>query len=202
MENHQDHRLDYPATGRNKDVILDVLKQELPREGHVLEIGSGSGQHAVHFQPEFPGVVWQTSDPFAEARRSVAAWIDSENLDMPTPLDLDATGQNWPTGDYRAVISINMIHISPWASCEGLMRNSGNLLSPGGVLYLYGPFMVDARHTAASNQTFDQDLRQRNPDWGIRDIDQVTQLAEENGFTFRKKVEMPANNLSVIFERQ
>lgn len=205
MNDTPDRRLDYPATGRNREAILKVLTEHLSNSGTCLEIGAGSGQHAVHFQPHFPGLRWQTSDPFDEARRSIAAWISHEGLDMPAPLDLDATGDWQPQfkrQSLAAIISINMIHISPWSSCQGLMRNAGIHLKPGGILYLYGPFIIDDMPTAPSNIAFDGSLKSRNSDWGLRHLSDVCKEAEINGLVFKTKVSMPANNFSVIFERQ
>lgn len=201
-QTEDDGRLDYPATGRNRDAILDVLKRVLPGRGMVLEIGSGTGQHAAYFAPNLPALTWQTSDPDAGARRSIAAWIEAEAVSMPPPLAIDATDQIWAAIGVTAVVSINMIHIAPWASCLGLIRNAGTTLPEGGILYLYGPFQVGGVHTATSNAEFDLSLRSQNPEWGVRNLDDVAELALEHGFQLAETVRMPANNLSVIFHRK
>ena len=201
-QTEDDGRLDYPATGRNRDAILDVLKRVLPDRGMVLEIGSGTGQHAAYFAPNLPALTWQTSDPDAGARRSIAAWIEAEAVSMPPPLAIDATDQIWAAIGVTAVVSINMIHIAPWSSCLGLIRNAGTTLPKGGILYLYGPFQVGGVHTATSNAEFDLSLRSQNSEWGVRNLDDVAELALEHGFQLAETVRMPANNLSVIFHRK
>lgn len=201
-QTEDDGRLDYPATGHNRDAILDVLKRVLPDRGMVLEIGSGTGQHAAYFALNLPALTWQTSDPDAGARRSIAAWIEAEAVSMPPPLAIDATDQIWAAIGVTAVVSINMIHIAPWASCLGLIRNAGTTLPKGGILYLYGPFQVGGVHTATSNAEFDLSLRSQNSEWGVRNLDDVAELALEHGFQLAETVRMPANNLSVIFHRK
>lgn len=196
-----DLRLDYPATSRNRDAILDVLTSILPDHGQILEIDSGSGQHAIYFKAAMPHLDWQTSDPEEAARTSIAGWINSEKLNMPAPLDIDASRDDWPIDQISAIMSINMIHISPWGSCQGLMRGAAKHLPSSGVLYLYGPFCEDGHFKAPSNAAFDASLEQRNPEWGVRDLALVIQEAENNGLVFQKKIEMPSNNLSVIFKK-
>jgi len=201
-QTNNDGKLDYPATGRNRDAILDVLKRVLPESGTVLEIGCGSGQHAAYFAPSFSALTWQVSDPDADARQSAAAWAAAEAVALPPPLAIDATDDAWPVSGVTAVVSINMIHIAPWPSCLGLIRNAGAVLSEGGALYLYGPFKVGGVHTAQSNAQFDLSLRSQNSEWGVRNLDDVAELALENGFQLAETVRMPANNLSVIFRRK
>lgn len=197
-----DLKLSWPAPDRNKEPILEVLERHLPQSGLVLEIASGSGQHAVHFAPNFPGVVWQPSDPELEHRQSITAWREHANIaNMSDPLDLDTTHDAWQVEEAAAIICINMIHISPWQSSQGLFRGAADLLPPSAPVILYGPFMIEGRHTSASNAQFSENLQRRDPEWGVRDLADVTSLARENGFDFDEKIEMPANNLSVIFRK-
>ncbi len=197
-----DERLHYPATQRNRDAILDVLRAVLPPSGLVLEIASGSGEHAVHFARAFPNLAFQPSDPQPEAVRSIAAWIaDSGAANIRPPLTLDVTMPDWPLDAADAMLCINMIHIAPWRASEGLMRGAANILRPGAPLYLYGPYRRAEVVTAASNEAFDADLKARNPEWGLRDLADVARLAHATGFSGPQVTEMPANNLSVVFRR-
>lgn len=195
-----DPRLYRAHVARNRDPILEVLRRVLPPRGVVLEIASGSGEHAVYFAQSLPALTWQPTDPDAQALASIAAHraaADAPNL-LP-PLKLDVTANTWPLAQADAIVCCNMIHIAPWAACEGLIAGAARVLSAGGVLYLYGPYKIGGRHTAPSNAAFDADLRARNPAWGIRDLDEVTAVAEKHGLVRVETVEMPANNLSVIF---
>jgi SAM-dependent methyltransferase len=189
-----------PAVARNRDPILAVLRRVLPASGIVLEIASGSGEHAVHFAAAIPALTWQPTDRDADALRSIAAYRTLACLpNLLPPLELDASSPHWPVARAEAIVSINMIHISPWAAAEGLMAGVGRVLAPGGVLYLYGPFKENGRHTAPSNAAFDADLRARDPDWGVRDVAEVSDLAGRHGLVFVERVAMPANNLSLVF---
>lgn len=191
-----------PATYRNRDPILDVLKGVLPKQGLVLEIASGSGEHACYFAPRLDGLVWQPSAMDAENRASIRAWsheADCENL--LDPLDLDVLKQPWPLEKAAAIVCCNMVHISPWAVTAALMAGAGELLDTGGVLYLYGPYKLGGEHTAPSNQAFDESLQARDPAWGIRDLDDVIGAAAAHGLEHQETVAMPANNQSVIFRR-
>jgi SAM-dependent methyltransferase len=202
MPETADPRLYRPHVARNRDPILDVLRRVLPSRGLVLEIASGSGEHAVYFAEAMPSRTWQPTDPDAEALASIAAHraaADAPNL-LP-PLKLDVTSQTWPVAQADAIVCCNMIHTAPWAACEGLIAGAARVLPAGGILYLYGPYMIGGRHTAPSNAAFDADLRARNHAWGIRDLDEVTALGESCGLTRAETVAMPANNLSVIFRR-
>ncbi len=191
-----------PATARNRQPILDVLRPRLPAEGVVLEIASGSGEHIVHFAAALPGLVFQPSDPNAEARASIDDWIQSEGLGNVRPaLALDATGDAWPIERADAVLCCNMIHIAPWEAAVGLISGAARILAEGGILYLYGPYRRDGRHTAPSNEAFDRDLRQRNTAWGVRDLETVAKIAAAQGFTSPEIIDMPANNLSLLFKR-
>jgi cyclopropane fatty-acyl-phospholipid synthase-like methyltransferase len=197
-----DDRLFASATLRNRDPILDVLRATLPDRGTVLEIASGSGEHVVHFARHLPALTFQPSDPSDAALRSVAAWIAEEGLsNIEPPLQLDAAETSWPVKSAAAVICINMIHISPWRSTEGLMRGAAAILPAGGPLYLYGPYRRNGAPTAPSNEEFDRSLRSRDPAWGLRSLEDVAALAAANGFSVPDIVAMPANNLSVIFRK-
>lgn len=198
-----DARLFSPAAERNCRPILDVLRQVLPAQGLVLEIASGSGQHAAFFAPQFPHLMWQPSDADGAARRSIAAWIEAAGrANLHTPVELDAASPAWPVVRADAIVCINMIHISPWSATLGLLRGAARVLPPDGVLYLYGPYKRDGRHTAPSNAAFDADLSARNPDWGVRDVGDVAAAASAEGFGAPVIIPMPANNLSVIFRRR
>ncbi len=198
-----DRRQPSPSSERNRDPILAVLQRILPETGLVLEIAAGSGHHAAYFAPRFPGLTWQPTEPDPNGRASIAAWVEDTNAaNLRPPMDLDVTRDPWPVTAADAVFSANMIHIAPWQCCQGLMAGAGRILGEGGLLVLYGPFMRGGEHTAPSNAQFDASLKQRDPSWGIRDLDDVTACAEEAGLTAKEIVEMPANNLTVIFNRQ
>ncbi len=205
-----DAKLHAPATERNRAPILDVLRRYMPQRGLVLEIASGSGEHVVHFAAALgPHLVFQPTDADAGARASVDAWVASQHLANVRPaLRLDAASETWPIEAADAVVCINMIHISPWTATVGLMRGAARVLResmrPGQqasdkVLYLYGPYKRDGRHTAPSNDAFDAGLRERNPLWGVRDLEAVSAMAVKHGFGPPVIEPMPANNLSVIF---
>jgi hypothetical protein len=197
-----DARLFAPSALRNRDPILAVLRDVLPPAGLVLEIASGSGEHVIHFAAHLPALTWQPSDPTPEARASIAEWVAAEGLqNIRPPLDIDAAAAIWPVAHADALIAINMIHISPWAATEGLMRGAGKLLPTGAPLVLYGPYRQSERPLAASNAEFDADLRDRNPAWGLRDLDEVARTAEQHGLMLDRIIAMPANNLTVVFRK-
>jgi hypothetical protein len=213
-----DARQHAPATQRNREPILQVLREVLPSNGTVLEISSGTGEHAVFFAPQFPTLNWLPSDPNPIARASINAWRadrPSENLfpaialDTQTPLwpveqqpsPEELSGLDLQEKPIRAIVNINMIHISPWSACLGLMAGAGRILPPGGMLYLYGPYKQQGQHTAPSNAAFDESLQMQDPEWGVRDLEAVIAAAAEEGFSLVKTVAMPANNLSVVFCR-
>lgn len=197
-----DARLFAPATQRNRVAIRDVLSRVLPGEGLILEVASGTGEHAVWFAQHLRPLKWQPSDADPAMRESIAAHARASDVKtLKAPLDLDVTAPHWPISRADAVVCINLIHIAPWAVAEGLIDGAARVLPGGGVLYLYGPYRRAGRHTAPSNAEFDRSLRSRNPDWGVRDLEEVTALAERRGFELREVVEMPANNLSVVFAR-
>jgi SAM-dependent methyltransferase len=192
-----------PSVARNREPILEVLKAHLPSTGLVLEIASGTGEHAAGFAQGLPDLMWRPTDCDTETLASIAAWREAAGTpNLLAPLVLDAADPaHWPVTAAGAVVAINMIHISPWASTVGLMTGASRILSPGGVLYLYGPFREGGRHTAPSNEAFDASLKARNPAWGVRDLDEVKALAAEHGLTLVERVAMPANNLSVVFKK-
>jgi hypothetical protein len=200
----EDARRYAPAVARNRDPIFEVLRGYLPSQGLVLEVASGSGEHVTHFaQASAPELVFQPSDPDSGARASINAWAAALGLrNIRLAIALDAASKVWPITCADGVLCINMIHIAPWAAAVGLMRGAGCVLPLGGMLYLYGPFRRDGRHTAASNEAFDCDLRTKDPTWGVRDLEAVATLAATHGFAEPIVTEMPANNLSLIFERQ
>ena len=216
MSQPTDRRQYAPATDRNREPILAVLETVLPPTGTILEIASGTGQHAIFFAPRLVPHHWLPSDPNPFARESISSWQATESITtLHAPLDLDVAQSGWiesvtqrlgkaeaTVPPITAIVNINMIHISPWTACEGLFAGAQTLLTAGQVLYLYGPFMQDGKHTAPSNEAFDESLRSQDPDWGVRDLDVVTDLAENHQFHLSKTIAMPANNLSVIFIRQ
>lgn len=203
MSENLDPRQYRPHVPRNRDPILDVLKRVLPQRGVVLEIASGSGEHAAYFAQKLPQLAWQPSDPDQTALASIAAHRKAAGLsNLLEPLHLDVTASSWPLARADAIVCCNMIHIAPWAACEGLMAGAAQVLPVGGILYLYGPYKIGGVHTAPSNQEFDAYLRNQNAAWGIRDLDEVTALAGRHDFTLVETVAMPANNLSVIFARK
>jgi SAM-dependent methyltransferase len=191
------------AVARNRDPILAVLRRVLPRAGTVLEIASGTGEHAVHFAAALPDLEWQPTDIDAIARASIAAHRDAARLpNLRPPLALDVTADEWPLPRADALVAINMIHIAPWPATEGLMAGAARLLPPGGILYLYGPYREAGVPTAPSNVAFDASLRARDPRWGLRDLAEVLALAAAHGFELVERVAMPANNLSVVLRRR
>jgi SAM-dependent methyltransferase len=193
-------RLSAPAAERNKNAILAVLERVLPARGVVLEIASGTGQHVSHFAAALPGLIWQPTDVEPHAIASIAAWREEHGLpNVRAPLDLDVLKEAWPVVQADAVVCINMIHIAPWSAAQALMRGAGRLLPEGGTLFLYGPYRRHGAHTAPSNEAFDMSLRARNPQWGVRDMEAVEQLAAGERLTLREIVPMPANNFSVVF---
>jgi len=196
-------RLFSPSAARNRDPILDALQSILPPQGSMLEIASGTGEHVVHFARGLPGWRFQPTEFDEASRQSVRAWIAHEGLaNIAAPVTLDASAGVWPVesaGPVDAVLSLNMIHIAPWAAAQGLFRGAGRVLKPGGLLLLYGPFQEDGVHNAPSNAAFDESLRARDPDWGVRDIRDLQALANDNGLTLRERQAMPANNQILVF---
>ena len=191
-----------PAAERNRQAILEVLRRVLPSAGLVLELASGTGQHAVFFSEQLPILRWQPSDASPDALQSIAAWVEEvERANLLPPIELDVRSSRWPVARADALICINMIHISPWESTEALFQGAGDLLAAGSPLITYGPYRLHGEHTAPSNAAFDQSLRSRNARWGIRDIDELTELAGRTGFTLQERVDMPANNMTLVWTR-
>lgn len=197
-----DMRRNAPATARNREPILEVLRRVVPDGAKVLEIASGTGEHAVFFASNLEVESWQPSDPDASSRASIDAWRDHWASSRVQPaIDLDVTREPWSVESVNVVVCINMIHISPWTACGALMRGTGRVLSPGGRLFLYGPYRRNGAHTAPSNEAFDASLRARDPSWGVRDLEEVEQIAGENGLNLQDVVAMPANNFSLVFRK-
>jgi SAM-dependent methyltransferase len=202
MPETSDRRLHFPHVARNREPILEVLRRVLPRQGLVLEIAAGGGEHAAYFAQNLPGVLWQPTDANSEMFESIAAHRTAAGVaNLLAPLHLDVTSEQWPVERADAMVCCNMIHIAPWTVTEGLITGAGRTLARDGVLYLYGPYKIDGRHTAPSNADFDASLRARNPLWGVRDLSEVSSLAKRHSFALEETVAMPANNLSVIFRR-
>ncbi len=191
-----------PSVAHNRDPILAVLQRVLPQAGKVLEIASGTGEHAAYFAAALPHLTWQPTDRDERALKSIAAHRAASGLpNLLAPLVLDAAAPEWPVEQADMIAAINIVHISPWRATQGLMAGAGRVLPPGGVLYLYGAYKENRVHTAPSNEAFDQNLRRRNPEWGVRDLESVADLAREHGLDLLERVQMPANNLSLIFRR-
>ena len=191
-----------PAAQRNRQPILEVITRVLPAHGLVLEIASGSGEHALHFARGLPALNWQPSDPDPACRRSIDAHAAAGRCANLRPaLALDATAADWPVPAADAVVCINMVHIAPWPASAGLCAGAGRILPAGGILYLYGPYKRGGRHTAPSNEAFDLSLRRQNSAWGVRNLEDVAALAAQAGLALSEVVDMPANNLSLVFRK-
>ncbi|MGF6810395.1 SAM-dependent methyltransferase [Paraburkholderia sp. Clong3] len=198
-----DSRQHSPSAERNRAPILAVLREALPASGRVLEIASGTGEHAICFAGALPGLDWQPSDADEEARESIAAWTAHAGLaNVRAPLALDVHQPDWGVDALDAVVCINMIHISPWSAAQALFDGAGRRLVDGGVLYLYGPYRRGGAHTAPSNAAFDQWLKSRDPEWGVRDMEAVVALGDTAGLTCERVVAMPANNFSLVFTKR
>jgi SAM-dependent methyltransferase len=199
-----DPRMFHPHVERNREPILAVLKRLLPARARalVLEVASGSGEHAAFFAKGLPHASWLPSDIDPKALASIAAFrTDAALPNLLPPVRLDATAETWPVKRLNAIVCCNMIHIAPWAAAQGVIAGAGRVLQPGGFLFLYGPFKIDGQHTARSNQDFDTWLQGQNPQWGVRDLADVRTLAVEHGLVLAEAMPMPANNLSVILRR-
>ena len=191
-----------PAAARNRDAIMVVLRNVLPASGAVLEVASGSGEHIVHFARSFPALNWQPSDPEAAALASIAAWSDEAGLpNIAPPIRIDAMAADWALARADAILCINMIHIAPWAATLGLMAGGGRLLADGTPLYLYGPFRERGVPLAQGNADFDASLKSRDPEWGLRWVHEVAEVAATHGLALTERYEMPANNLSLVFRK-
>lgn len=197
-----DERRSAPHVERNAVPIAEVLAGILPARGLVLEVASGTGEHVLHFARAFPKLLWQPSDPDPAALRSIEAWRAEAGLfNLLPPVSLDARAAEWPVAEAEAILCINMIHISPWAATAGLMRGAARLLGEGAPLFLYGAYRREGVDTAPSNEAFDESLRARDADWGVRNLEDVVAEAEKNGLRLEAVTEMPANNLSVVFRK-
>jgi len=191
-----------PAAARNRDPILAVLRGLLSEGARVLEIASGTGQHAAAFARELPGVTWQPSDADPAALASIEAWRREDGRANLLPaLAIDAAAPPWEVGEVDAVVAINLVHIAPWRAAEGLFAGSSRVLAPGGVLFLYGPYRFDGAFTAPSNAAFDASLRAQDSAWGVRDVRDLTRLAEAGGLVREAVLAMPANNHGLVFRR-
>ena len=190
-----------PATERNRDVIGNALATLLPGDGLMLEIASGTGEHAVHFAKMFPALTWQPSDPDPIAIASIDAWRMDENATNVLPAMLLDASADWPIARADAIVCINMAHISPWAATLGLLRGAAQVLAPSAPLYIYGPFRQHSVSLAESNAAFDASLRQQNTDWGLRYVEDLADVARDAGLTLDQVIPMPANNLSLVFRR-
>ena len=203
-----DNRLFFPATKRNSAFIGDVLSKIIKRNGSILEIGSGSGEHGVVFQKRFPEVMWQTSDPELVHRKSISSWIEHENLSkkMLQPLVLDVEKIPWEiplklVHSLQGIVSINMIHVAEWTCTIALFKESAKLLKNRQFLILYGPFRIGNKHTSKSNYLFDNSLKMQNDLWGIRNLEEVSEEGKKNGFFQEDIIDMPANNFSIIYRK-
>jgi SAM-dependent methyltransferase len=200
-----DQRMFSPSAGRNAAPILVILRRILTPNGVVLEIGCGTGEHAVQFAAAMPQITWLPSDPNPEARASTASWISFNGLsNVRAPLDIDVCASEWGVekeASFDAIVSLNMVHIAPWAASLGLFAGARRLLRAGALLILYGPFTSDGVHNAPSNAAFDASLKARNPSWGVRDIVDVERLAESSALILRETIDMPANNRLLVFAK-
>jgi hypothetical protein len=198
-----DDRRSAAHVARNAAPIAEVLREILPARGLVLEVASGAGEHILHFAREFPKLLWQPSDPEPVALRSIEAWrAESGLFNLLPPVSLDARAADWPVAEADALLCINMVHISPWSATAGLLRGAGRLLASGAPLYLYGPYRRAGVETAPSNEAFDESLRARDPEWGLRELEAVVAEAVTHGLALDQVVEMPANNISAVFRKQ
>lgn len=192
-----------PAALRNREPIADVLREWLPSSGLILEIASGSGEHVIHFAERFPALEWQPSDIHPNALGSIAAWrVEAGLANIRPPLPIDAASPEWPIERAEAVLSINMVHISPWRSALGLLDGAERLLVSGAPLILYGPWIEDDVPAASSNLDFDADLKRRNPEWGLRRVEEFAMAADQRGFDLDQTRPMPANNLMLLLRRR
>ena len=208
FDTEDDGRQYSPSAQRNGPYILDVLKKHLPSKGTVLEIAAGTGEHAVNFAPALPHLKWLSTDPAGDKVTSIKAWIKAKpSPNLLEPIAIDAATDPWPVEGMNvsppitAIVCVNMIHVSPWQAGLGLLGAAGRILPKGGILYLYGAYMVDGKHTAPSNVEFDKMLKRTDPAWGLRDLRDVEREGNKHGLKLKDVVDMPANNLSVIFEK-
>jgi cyclopropane fatty-acyl-phospholipid synthase-like methyltransferase len=198
-----DGRIVSPSAERNKAPIAEVLLRVLPAQGNVLEVSSGTGQHVVHFAQAMPHIRWQPTERDAESLKSISSWLGQANCpNVNAPVYLDVHDPVWPVDRVAAVVCINMIHIAPPSATQALLQGAGRVTTAGGIVFLYGPYMRQGRHTAPSNEAFDQSLKARNPQWGVRNLEDVALTAAAAGFELQSIHDMPANNLSVVFRKR
>jgi SAM-dependent methyltransferase len=198
-----DGRIVSPSAERNKGPIAELLMRVLPEQGDVLEVGSGTGQHVQHFAQAMPHIRWQPTERDADCRKSIASWLALPLLpNVNAPIHLDVHDKIWPVGQVAAVVCLNMIHIAPPSATEALLHGAGRVISSGGILFLYGPYRRQGRHTSTSNEAFDDLLRAENPEWGVRNLEDVALLAAFEGFELQEVHDMPANNLAIVFSKR
>ena len=198
-----DGRIVSPSAERNKGPIAEILMRVLPAQGEVLEVSSGTGQHVLHFAQAMPHIRWQPTERDPDSLKSIASWLGRPPPpNVNAPLGLDVYDASWPAHDVAAVVCINMIHIAPPSAGEALMRGAGNVIAPGGILFLYGPYRRQGRHTSPSNEAFDARLKAWDPEWGVRNLEDVVHLASTTGFELEQTHDMPANNLAVVFRKR
>ena len=203
-----DNRLFFSSTQRNRNFIGNILSRIIKKDGLILEIGSGSGEHGVVFQKRFPEIIWQTSDPYLIHRKSISSWIEYEALNkkMPQPLILDVEKDPWKlppklVNSLQGIVSINMIHVAKWNCTVELFKGARKLLNKGKFLILYGPFKIGNKHICQSNYFFDNSLKLQNDLWGIRNLEEVTDEAKKYGFFQEDIIDMPTNNFSIIYRK-
>jgi SAM-dependent methyltransferase len=197
-----DGRLVSPSAERNKGPIAEILMRVLPAQGEVLEVSSGTGQHVLHFAQAMPHLRWQPTEQDADSLKSIESWLRQSPVpNVRAPLRLDVHDTIWPVHQVAAVLCINMIHIAPPSAAEALLRGAGKVIAPGGLLFLYGPYRRQGEHTAPSNQAFDDRLKAQNPEWGVRNLEDIVRLASIVGLALEQTHDMPANNLSVVFRK-
>ncbi|HEY1783790.1 MAG TPA: DUF938 domain-containing protein [Roseiarcus sp.] len=198
-----DGRLVSPSAERNKGPIAEILMRVLPAQGEVLEVSSGTGQHVLHFAEVLPHIRWLPTERDADALKSIAGWLGQATPpNVSAPLRLDVYDASWPAHDVAAVVCINMIHIAPPSAAEALLRGASAVIAPGGILFLYGPYRRQGQHTSPGNEAFDGQLKARNPEWGVRYLEDVVDLASAAGLELDEIHDMPANNLAVVFRKR
>ena len=198
-----DGRIVSPSAERNKGPIAEILMRVLPAQGEVLEVSSGTGQHVLHFAQAMPHIRWRPTERDADALKSIASWLGQTPApNVNAPLRLDVYDAIWPVHDMAAVVCINMIHIAPPSAAEALLRGAGDVIAPGGILFLYGPYRRQGRHTSPSNKAFDERLKATNPGWGVRNLEDVVHLASAVGLELEQTHDMPANNLALVFRKR
>jgi Protein of unknown function (DUF938) len=198
-----DGRIVSPSAERNKRPIAEILRRVLPAQGEVLEVSSGTGQHVLHFAQALPHIRWRPTERDPGALKSIASWLGQPPPpNVNAPLRLDVHDESWPVRDVAGVVCINMIHIAPPSAAEALMRGAGKVIASGGIMFLYGPYRRQGQHTSPSNKAFDVQLRARNPEWGVRNLENVARLASAMGLELEQVHDMPANNLAVVFRKR